>query len=128
MRKRINQAAVLTTAGVIAGLSLTRVSGAAGNSTGLFPVLHFLAYFGLAASLLVYFHDTERGHLEAFLAAAGFGLLLELVQSFLPYRSFSLLDITANLAGAAVVMLDHRSRAVTAVVRCEDRLIEKIVQ
>lgn len=93
----------------------------------LAPLLHATGYFLLAGALMLHFHDTGKGHVEAVATAAGLGLLLEAVQFYLPYRIFSPEDVIVNAAGASLVILDHRSRAVTEIVRIEDRLIERFL-
>lgn len=127
MRARLNLFVVLATASSIAFFSVlpvpARYSGA--SPYDLSALLHFVAYFALAAALLLYSHDTQKGHLEAVLVAASFGLLLEFVQLSLQTRTFSMIDIAANTFGAALVLLDHQSTQITKIVQVEDRLIEK---
>jgi VanZ family protein len=83
-------------------------------STGAPPVvlgipqdkwLHALAYAGLA-SALVYAalapdgRPTRRMLATALVLAVGYGASIEVVQAFLPARSFDLLDALANALGA----------------------------
>lgn len=129
MRDRINLAAVMLIAGMIAYYSI-RPLPAPDYGTGpvtLSLVYHAAAYFGLAAALLLYFHDTPKGHFEAVAAAAGFGALMEGTQFFLTTRVFSPIDAAVNLLGAAVVLLDHQSRLVTRVIRTEDRILAWLI-
>ena len=66
---------------------------------------HFAAY-GLAAVLFVrYFSKRHYRYVfwYAVLAASAYGLLLEGVQDFVPYRKFSLADAGANMAGALII-------------------------
>ena len=59
--------------------------------------LHFLGFFvmSLCAQLA---HPTARFTLLA-LGLISFGLLIELIQAYLPYRSFSWWDLAADAAG-----------------------------
>jgi VanZ family protein len=59
---------------------------------------HLLAFFALA--LLVDFSWPATGfRARKVLSLLGYGLAIEVVQYFLPYRSFSLLDLGADAAG-----------------------------
>ncbi len=125
MRRRLNFALVVAITTTISVLSLVNPGEPGRGVSMLAPVLHAAGYFLLAGALMLHFHDTDKGHLEAVGTAAGLGLLLEAVQFYLPYRIFSPEDVIVNAAGASLVVLDHRSEAVTRVVRIEDRLIER---
>ncbi len=59
---------------------------------------HFLAFFILYTLLYLGYHFKILKNLALLLA---FGVQIELVQAFLPNRSFSLLDIMADMIGAA---------------------------
>lgn len=62
---------------------------------------HFIAYSTLAFFALRSFHlITNRRVLEVLLMVILFGLLMELGQLFVPGRSFSKMDIVANISGA----------------------------
>ena len=64
-------------------------------------VNHVLAFFVLG--LLADFSFPERGFgASKILALLGYGLLIEVVQYFLPYRSFSLYDLAADAVGLAL--------------------------
>lgn len=129
MRQKLNLAGVALIGAVILRRStITYSGGAGGGGAHLTVLLHFLAYFGLAAALLVFFHDTQRGILESVLVASLFGLAVEIIQLQVPTRFFSLKDIATNVAGASLVLLDHRIDAVTEVVRLEDRVIETFLE
>ncbi len=131
MRQRLNGLTVLTIAGVITYYSIRPVPTGPYEPSGFsyMPyVYHVVAYVVLAAALLLYFHDTRKGHIEAVMAAAVFGAVIETVQYGLPSRYFSIADMTVNLAGAALVMLDHRSVVVTQVIQTEDRLLEQTLR
>jgi len=61
-----------------------------------FYVLGFLADFSFPG---------KRFGLSKVLPILGYGLLIEVIQYFLPYRSFSLYDLAADAAGLAVYWL-----------------------
>jgi len=61
---------------------------------------HLLAFYGLA--LLADFSFRRSGFdLNKALSLLGYGLLIEVVQHFIPYRDFSLLDLGADALGLA---------------------------
>lgn len=128
MRQRLNLALVLGIAATIFYFSVRPIPAPAydaGFNTTL--LYHAAAYFAFAAALLLYFHDTPRGHVEAILTATLFGATMELLQFFITNRVFSVIDITANTLGAGLVLLDHRSRLVTSVIATEDRMIDRLI-
>ncbi|MGH1439009.1 MAG: VanZ family protein [Cellvibrionaceae bacterium] len=64
-------------------------------------VSHFLAYMALMCSgLLAFPHRMYIAKL--FTAFLIYSIFIECIQYFLPYRSFSLLDMIANAAGLLV--------------------------
>jgi hypothetical protein len=126
MRRKINFAATLVVAATIIFFSLRPVPYSPGAPGGSMVLLHFLAYFGLAASLILYFHDTTKGHFEAFVVAAAFGAFVEILQIPMTGRYFSLTDIGVNILGASVIFLDHRIDVVSAVIEQEQRCLEKL--
>lgn len=126
MRQKLNLGIVVTIASLITYLSLRPVPGSVGNYVDDF-IIHLGGYFLLAGALLIYFHDTKRGHLEAIIVAAGLGLGIELLQSQIPYRYYGTDDVVANTIGASLVFLDHRSRIVTRIIEMEDRFLERIL-
>ena len=67
-------------------------------------VSHFLAFYVL--SLLVDFSFPKYGFvLPKVFALLGYGLLIEIVQYFIPYRTCSLLDLSADGVGIALYWL-----------------------
>ncbi len=128
MRQKLNLAGLVFTVSLIVAGSITGASQVpvAGLPTGG-ALMHLTAYFVLAAAFLVNFHDTRRGHLEAIIASGGLALGLEMIQLFLPYRSFSLIDFGVSFAGASLVTLDHHIDLVTDFVELEDKVIEKLI-
>lgn len=129
MRQRLNLALVVGIATTIFYFSVRPIPAPTYDAGGLNAALvyHAAAYFVLAAALLLYFHDTPRGHVEAILTAALFGIAMESAQLFLPNRLFSPVDILVNGMGASIVLLDHRSRLVTTVIELEDRMIDRVI-
>lgn len=128
MRRRLNRGLAIGIAGVILAGSIVPVPGGGGTGMVRLTMLgHLTAYFLLAGALLLVFHDTPRGHVEAVAAAVGFGIAMELVQLQVPTRTFAVADVLVNMLGASLVLLDHRKRAVTRVVRWEDRLLARLL-
>jgi len=64
------------------------------NHTAAFMVMSFLAHRGLRMPV-----SRWTGLLVLY------GVIIEVVQFFLPYRSFSLLDLLADLAGIALFLV-----------------------
>ncbi len=65
--------------------------------------LHFLAYGGLVALFFwTFLKKDARGLLLAGLFSVSYGLFLEVLQLWVPGRSFSLMDIGVNCLGAMV--------------------------
>ena len=125
LRDYVNISIISSVLLAISYLSLSPVST---PSTGL-PVAviaHFGMYFSLAAALLVYFHEKNHTHLDAVILAGMTGLLFELVQSQLGYRTFSFVDIAINFAGAGLVLMEQKVPVVHQVVKLEDLMLEKI--
>jgi len=70
-------------------------------------IIHFFLYM-VMASLAVLARKSRPDRfvlMPAFLYAASFGLVVEIVQYFLPYRSFEWWDILANTCGAFFAVL-----------------------
>lgn len=127
MREKFNLLLLAAVASTITYFSVVSIE-ASGAPGGTFSFLHLSAYFGLAAAFLLKFHDTDRGHLEAFLAAGMFGLAIEIIQYGIPYRAFTLQDVGINFLGASVVLLDQRVKLVTEIVAMEDRVLEAVIE
>jgi VanZ family protein len=68
-------------------------------------IVHFVLY-GVTAVMLYRILRTRRSAkrsvLYSIVVSAFYGVLLEVIQFFLPYRSFSTGDMVANTLGAAV--------------------------
>lgn len=86
---------------------------------------HFMIYFLFAGALLAFFHDTRKGHWEAFFVALFFGGLMEFLQLFVGGRHFSYFDILINGFGASLIFPDHRVGFIERFIRFEDALIEE---
>lgn len=126
MRERLNLLLLAAVASTITYFSFISIEAGAAPG-GTFSFLHLAAYFGLASAFLLKFHDTKRGHVEAFLAAGLFGLGIEIFQYGIPYRAFTLQDVAMNFLGASIVLLDHRVELVTEIVELEDRMLEALI-
>lgn len=69
---------------------------------------HFILYGVTALMFLRVLRwnlDRKLCMLFSFLLSSLFGLIIEILQSFTPHRSFELADILANTAGAAVFVI-----------------------
>lgn len=129
MRQRLNQLLLgIGTVGIVFFSVIDPGTGARSVLTPVAPLAHLVAYFCLAAGVLVVLHDTRRGHAEAILAAAVFGLGMELVQGWLPYRTFGWDDVAVNAIGASLILLDHHLDAATWFIEQEDRFIERLAR
>ncbi len=70
-------------------------------------VEHFIAY-GITALLFFRYFSTRQSYHAfwlAIFAASAFGIAMEVVQAFIPYREFSFGDMAANTTGALVFSL-----------------------
>jgi len=82
---------------VISYLTTTSLSGTfVGNIND--KLSHFLAFFTLAFLIDFSFPKDDFGYLK-FFELLFYGLLIEIVQYAIPYRSFSLYDLLANCTG-----------------------------
>ncbi|MCJ7429173.1 MAG: VanZ family protein [Candidatus Nanohaloarchaeota archaeon QJJ-5] len=128
MRHRLNQLLVVGLLCVIVVLSLIPVAPPQPGTAPTIPwsmLFHAGMYFLLAGSLLLVFHDTPRGHLEAIAVAAGIGLILEMIQYQLPFRTFAIKDAVLNTAGAGLIVFDHQSTVVETIIEMEDSFLER---
>lgn len=66
-------------------------------------IIHFFMYFFLSfiTAKTLYFKNKKRAFCYGFFYAFLLGILLEITQYFIPYRSFELGDILSNLLGSA---------------------------
>lgn len=67
-------------------------------------LIHFIIY-GITAILflrvfLLWYHNIRMINSVSIVASSLYGFIMELIQSFLPYRTFSLSDMLWNLLGA----------------------------
>ncbi|MCP3674973.1 MAG: VanZ family protein, partial [Gammaproteobacteria bacterium] len=73
-------------------------------------VAHAVTFSVLA---FLYSHTLGKKYgFQAIVLLAGFGILIELIQYFLPWRSFSWLDWVADLVGIFVYEIIHRVKRV----------------
>lgn len=100
-------AGVLAAAAIIFYFSVLDTIAAPGGSSPLWDKqLHFLAYAGLtvatAYATATWQRADRRRVAVVLLAVLGYGLGIELVQSTLPVRQFSSLDLLANVIGVTL--------------------------
>lgn len=96
---------------VIAAASLTPAP-LAGPATGpiwLPYMKHGAAYLALAAACFLARKDSPNAYRYAIAAAVGYGAVIELLQIPVPGRTFAVLDLAANTAGAAAVLLNEQA-------------------
>jgi len=73
-------------------------------------VAHAVTFSVLA---FLYSHTLDKNYgFQALVLLAAFGFLIELIQYFLPWRSFSWLDWVADLVGIFVYEIIHRVKRV----------------
>jgi VanZ family protein len=74
-------------------------------------IAHFVMY-GITSiavfRVLIRTCTPKRALLLAVIISAGYGLFMEVIQSFIPWRSFELLDQAANTLGAAMTGLAYK--------------------
>jgi len=71
-------------------------------NSGIFK--HLAIYFLFAFAI----YKTINNPKIAFLSAGAYGVLIECIQYFIPYREFSLFDILINYAGGCFILLLKR--------------------
>ncbi|PSP80459.1 antibiotic resistance protein VanZ [Halobacteriales archaeon QS_1_68_20] len=104
----VRAAAAVAVAAAIFAVSVTRPPEAAAvlgplGLVGMDKWVHAVAYGGLAVTVAYAVPARSRTRLViAVGAAVGFGLVVESVQYGLPFRSFDLVDATANATGAVL--------------------------
>lgn len=80
---------------------------------GLDKAVHALLYAGLSLLAAADLknasarHPAQRLVLGAFALTIAYGLLIEVIQYFVPHRSFEFADMLANAAGAAAALLPY---------------------
>ncbi len=70
-------------------------------------IMHAVAYFILGALAAAVFQTMGRSgvRIRAFVFTLGFGITIECIQYFLPFRSFDWIDMACNVAGSALGIL-----------------------
>lgn len=66
-------------------------------------VNHLIAFIQLTVAMRLAWPQLHRARIA--LAMLAFGLAIELIQAWLPYREFSLLDLSADALGTAIGLL-----------------------
>lgn len=103
-RKRRLAAANLLYAGLLLGLGIVPTLPAAGVPD---HTAHALAYGAQAGLLYIFLLSSRSRRTAAFLAATGaivYGGIIEALQLLRPARSFEILDLAANAAGAVLAV------------------------
>ena len=102
--KLISQSSLALYAILILWLSLMPSTGTHSGITHLDKLAHFCAYFiyALLAAPLI---EKKRHRFTLFIALFSFGLLIECLQSLVPSRQMSLLDLAANTLGAGIGLI-----------------------
>jgi VanZ family protein len=91
-------------------LSSLSLSTAPGQVSYLSYIFHTIEYFILAVLALRAFRETKSPFAYAILFAVLFGISDEVHQLFVPGRTFSFLDICADIAGALLVLVFRQRR------------------
>lgn len=88
--------------------AFTAIPGSASDSLpGADKGLHFVGFFVLTILLIFTFRNytDKRVYLKSLAAAIAVGIIIEAVQLFIPARTFSWLDIAADLGGIFLGMV-----------------------
>jgi VanZ family protein len=91
---------------LLLGGTILNVSDAS-KTPGFDKALHFIGFFILAFLLILTFtnYSIKNKLLITFLAAIFIGIMIEFIQLFIPARTFSLLDLAADLAGIVLALV-----------------------
>ncbi|MBN1833327.1 MAG: VanZ family protein [Deltaproteobacteria bacterium] len=109
--------------GVVCFLTLTPSPPDIGDFPESDKIGHFVAY----SVMMLWFgfiYLRGRRYMRVGLAFIVMGIALELIQGMLDYRSFSTLDMGANVCGVMIGWLLARTRLADALVYVEGRLRE----
>ncbi len=87
-------------------------------------IAHYVLYFGFSYFLFVSYKESKRylvnPYIATILSASIYGLFIEIIQYFLPYRHFSFLDMVINVLGAISLIVI----VIILQVRAESKIIE----
>ncbi|MBW2966305.1 VanZ family protein [Candidatus Woesearchaeota archaeon] len=69
-----------------------------------FPA-HMFSYFVLSSAVLLYFSakNFQKPFIKSALLAGSYGFFIEIIQFFISYRHFEVLDIIINFTGAFLI-------------------------
>lgn len=126
MRNKLNAGLAAGVILVISYYSLKPGSAVNPSTGSMFPILHLLAYFGLAGAFLLNLNDRNRNYIIAIFSAFTFGLLMELMQTQITGRFFTYQDLVINLVGASIILTDSKLGLADYFIQLEGRFIEKI--
>ncbi|MFK5985603.1 MAG: VanZ family protein [Pseudomonadota bacterium] len=92
---------------IISYLAFTPLHQETGIMSGFDKANHLLAFFVLA--LFSHFSFIDKPHYKVIIfPLLGYAFFIELVQYFLPFRSFSVFDIVADLCGIILYIILHK--------------------
>jgi VanZ family protein len=72
-------------------------------TTGFDKFEHIAAF--IVFTFLMYFSFNKVNYITIFLTGLGYGILIEIIQHFLPYRVADVMDIIANIIGLLTGLL-----------------------
>jgi len=77
------------------------------SQPGFDKIVHFFGFFVLSLLLFITlkFYKVKNNYIIAFTASLLIGVFIELVQLLIPNRSFSFLDILADLLGIIIALV-----------------------
>ncbi|UCD07734.1 MAG: VanZ family protein [Candidatus Aenigmatarchaeota archaeon] len=90
---------------VILYISSIQIPGIPGLPGADISFIHLPLYFILSALFLRIFIEKRRSFISAILCSTMYGILIEIFQLFLPWRSFSFYDIILNFIGSCFVYI-----------------------
>ncbi len=96
---------------VILLISAFAVNLSSESAPGSDKTLHFIGFLILTLLLIFTFknYTTKRVYLKSLIIAVVIGIIIEIIQLFIPSRSFSLLDFAADLGGIFLAMVLART-------------------
>jgi len=107
----MNKKLVLTSVSVVylillfLGATIIKLNNA--SAPGSDKSLHFIGFFILSLLLIFTFknYTVQRVYLKSLIVAIIIGIIIEIIQLFIPERTFSLLDLAADLGGIFLAMV-----------------------
>lgn len=103
-------------------LSLIEIKSGPNPISGLDKVVHFFIYFSLSSYYVQMVELKKKQLFKIILAFILMGLLIEVFQHFVPWRSFELLDLLANSCGALMGTYLAKSYYPNILIKLEEKL------